>query len=224
MSHLILILTVAVAFGSQTVRMLEVEGDARKYWPQWRGPSGQGVVEGTGFLDRWSDTENVRWKVEVPGSGRSSPIVWEDRIFVTTSYGGARRTVLCFRRDDGELLWEAAAPPPDTVEHVQRKNSYATATPATDGERVYALFGNAGLIAVDFNGKQVWHYGFGATSNYHGPGGSPLLYKDRVIFYQDQGQSLRPGRRPGGRSPIPPPLESPPRPLRRLPSGRRRVY
>ena len=67
-----------------------------------------------------------------------------------------------------------------------RKNSHATATPVTDGRRVYALFGNAGLLAVDFNGDQVWHYSFGATSNYHGPGGSPLLYRDRVIFYQDQ--------------------------------------
>lgn len=94
--------------------------------------------------------------------------------------------VLCFRRGDGKLLWEAAAPPPESAERVYRKNSYASATPLTDGERVYALFGNGGLIAVDFNGKQVWHYGFGATSNYHGPGGSPLLYKDRVIFYQDQ--------------------------------------
>jgi outer membrane protein assembly factor BamB len=200
MGHLILFLIVAVALNSQTVRMLEVEGDARNYWPQWRGPSGQGLVEGTGYPDSWSETENVRWKVEVPGSGHSSPIVWEDRIFVTTAYGGDRRTVLCFRRDNGELLWEAEAPAPDTVEHLQRKNSYATATPVTDGERVYALFGNAGLVAVDFDGKQVWHYGFGSTSNYHGPGGSPLLYKDRVIFYQDQGQSLRRRAAPGGAS------------------------
>ena len=173
--------------------MIEAEGEARKYWPQWRGPSGQGLVEGSGFPDSWSDKENVRWKVEVPGRGNSSPIVWKDRIFLTTAHDGERRAVLCFRRDDGKLLWEAAAPPPDSVEHLQTKNSYASATPATDGERVYALFGNAGLIAVDFNGKQVWRYGFGATSNYHGPGGSPLLYKDRVIFYQDQGQTI--GRR-----------------------------
>jgi outer membrane protein assembly factor BamB len=199
MGRLALFLTVAVALNSQTVQMLEVEGDAREYWSQWRGPSGQGLVEGTGYPDSWSETENVRWKVEVPGRGHSSPIVWADRIFVTTAYGGERRTVLCFRRENGELLWEAEAPPPDTVEHLWSKNSYATATPVTDGERVYALFGNAGLIAVDFDGNRLWHYSFGATSNYHGPGGSPLLYKDRVIFYQDQGQTM--GRRsaPGSR-------------------------
>ena len=168
--------------------MVEAEGEARKYWPQWRGPSGRGAAAGSGFPDSWSDQENVRWKVAVPGRGNSSPILWKDRIFLTTAHAADRRAVLCFRRGDGKLLWEAAAPPPDSVEHVQRKNSYATATPATDGERVYALFGNAGLIAVDFSGKLVWHYGFGATSNYHGPGGSPLLYKDRIIFFQDQGQ------------------------------------
>jgi outer membrane protein assembly factor BamB len=124
--------------------------------------------------------------VEVPGRGHSSPIVWGDHIFVTTAHDGERRAVLCYRRSDGKLLWEAPAPAPQSVERLYRKNSHATGTPVTDGQRVYALFGNAGLLAVDFGGKQVWHYGFGNTSNYHGPGGSPLLYKDRIIFYQDQ--------------------------------------
>jgi len=179
-------LIVAAAASAQTVRMIEVEGEGRKYWPQWRGPSGQGLVEGKGYPDAWSGTENVQWKVAIPGRGHSSPAIWKDRIFLTTAYDGTRRAVLCFNRGDGKLLWEAAAPEPQAVERVYRKNSHATATPATDGERVYALFGNAGLLALDFSGKQVWHYSFGTTSNYHGPGGSPLLYKDRVIFYQDQ--------------------------------------
>lgn len=187
MLRLLLILIVCAAgVSAQAVRMIEVEGEARKYWPQWRGPSGQGVVEGAAYPDTWSDRENVRWKVAVPGRGHSSPIVWKDRIFLTAAHDGARRVVLCFRRRDGKLLWEAVAPQPESVEKLYRKNSYATATPVTEGERVYALFGNGGLLAVDFNGKQVWHYSFGATSNYHGPGGSPLLYKDRVILYQDQ--------------------------------------
>jgi outer membrane protein assembly factor BamB len=184
--RLLLALAALAAASAQTVRMIEVEGEARKYWPQWRGPTGQGIVESKGYLDSWSDTENVLWKVQVPGRGHSSPIVWKDRLFLTTAHDGTRRALLCFSRQDGKLLWEAAAPEPQTVERVYRKNSHATATPATDGERVYALFGNSGLAAVDFSGKRVWHYSFGATSNYHGPGGSPLLYKDRVIFYQDQ--------------------------------------
>jgi outer membrane protein assembly factor BamB len=183
---LLIAMLAAGALSAQTVRMIEVEGEARKYWTRWRGPSGQGVVEGTGYPDTWSDTQNVRWKTAVPGRGNSSPIVWKDRIFLTTAYDGGRRSVLCFRREDGKLLWETAAPRPDSVEHLNPKNSYATATPVTDGERVYALFGNAGVVAVDLSGKQLWHYSFGRTSNYHGPGGSPLLYKDRLIFYQDQ--------------------------------------
>jgi outer membrane protein assembly factor BamB len=186
MLRLFLVLTAAAAASTQTVRMIEAEGEARKYWTQWRGPSGQGIVEGKGYPNSWSDTENVRWKVQVPGRGHSSPIVWKDRIFLTTAYDGMRRVVVCFNRANGKLLWEAEAPKPQSVERVYGKNSHATATPVTDGERVYALFGNAGLLAVDLSGKQIWHYSFGTTSNYHGPGGSPLLYKDRLIFYQDQ--------------------------------------
>jgi outer membrane protein assembly factor BamB len=180
------LLLVALTASAQQVRMIEAEGEARKYWPYWRGPSGQGIVEGTGYPDAWSANENVRWKVAVPGKGASSPIVWRDRVFLTTAHDASRRAVLCFNRADGKLLWEAAAPAPQGVERLYWKNTHASATAATDGERVYALFGNSGMIAVDFSGKRVWHYGFGSTSNYHGPGGSPLLYKDRVIFYQDQ--------------------------------------
>ena len=182
----LLALTFASASGARNVRMIEVEGEARKYWSQWRGPSGQGIAEGRNYPDTWSATENLDWKVKVPGRGHSSPIIWKDRLFLTAAYDGTRRVVLCFNREDGKLLWEAATPEPSSVERVYRKNTHATATPVTDGERVYALFGNSGLMAVDFQGKRLWHYSFGETSNYHGPGGSPLLYKDRVIFFQDQ--------------------------------------
>jgi outer membrane protein assembly factor BamB len=168
------------------VRMIEAQGEAAKYWPYWRGPSGQGLVRGSGYPEAWSSTENVLWKVEVPGRGNSSPIVWGDRIFLTSAQpDGGRRSILCFRRADGKLLWQAAAPEA-AAEKLYRKNSYASATPATDGERVYAYFGNAGLLAVDFHGRQVWHRDLGPITLYHGSGGSPLLYKDRVILYQDQ--------------------------------------
>ena len=186
MMRLLFMLIAALAASAQTVRMIEMEGEGRRYWPQWRGPTAQGIVEGKDYPDIWSDTENVRWKVKVPGHGHSSPTVWKDRIFLTTAHDGSRRVLLCFNRADGKLLWESVAPEPLTVERVYRKNSHATATPITDGQRVYALFGNSGMLAVDFNGKEVWRYSFGSTSNYHGPGGSPIFYKDRVVFYQDQ--------------------------------------
>jgi len=168
------------------VSMIVPGGEAMKYWSRWRGPSGQGLVEGGTYPDRWSDTQNVIWKVAVPGRGHSSPIVWGDRIFLTTAAAdGSTRSILCFRRADGAQLWQAAVPAAP-AESLFAKNSYASATVSTDGERVYAYFGNAGLMAVDMQGKQVWHVRFGMLQLYHGPGGSPLLYRDRIILFQEQ--------------------------------------
>ena len=84
------------------VQMIAVTGEGAKYWSRWRGPSGQGIAEGSGFPDMWSSTQNVQWKTTVPGRGNSSPIVWGDRIFLTTAREGGRRlSVLAFRRSDG---------------------------------------------------------------------------------------------------------------------------
>jgi outer membrane protein assembly factor BamB len=173
------------------VAMVEPSGpsEAQNYWPRWRGPSGQGLVAGSGYVDTWSDgpagSENVLWKVGVPGKGNSSPIIWGDRIFLTTAYdGGRRRSILCLRRSDGKLLWETSAPAADP-EKANRKNGHASGTPATDGERVYAYLGNHGLLSVDFDGKLVWNVSFGELGAYHGTACSPLLYRDRVIIYQD---------------------------------------
>ena len=168
------------------VRMIADEGDAAQQWPRWRGPSGQGLATGTGYPDTWSGTDNVVWKVPVPGSGNSSPIVWKDRIFLTTAQDGGRRlSVLAFRRGDGALDWETVVPRA-TSEAPHAKNGYASATPATDGTRLYVSFGSQGLFALDLNGTVLWRHDVGRIGNYHGPAGSPLLYKDRVIIYQDQ--------------------------------------
>jgi outer membrane protein assembly factor BamB len=167
------------------VRMIPVEGEGAKYWSRWRGPSGQGLVTGSGYPDKWSATQNVVWKTPVPGNGNSSPIVWRDRIFVTTAYdGGKRLSLLAFRRSDGSKLWEAFAPD-GRAEFTHRKNGHASATPVTDGERIYVSFGARGMAAFDMEGKLVWHQDLGPIDNYWGTAGSPLLYKDRVILYQD---------------------------------------
>ena len=169
-----------------TVEMIVPQGDAQKYWPQWRGPSGQGHVRGAGYPDKWSATENLLWKVAVPGTGNSSPIVWGDYLFLATSYdGGARKAIVAFNRRDGKQLWEAFAPEA-AAEQSNPKNGHASGTPVTDGSRVYAYLGNHGLFAVDFKGRQVWHRSLGTFQAYHGTAGSPLLYKDRLILYQDQ--------------------------------------
>ena len=164
--------------------MVNQEGEAARYWPRWRGPGGQGVASDGSYPDRWSDTENVRWKTDVPGRGHSSPIVWGDRIFLTTGYGDGRVSVLCYSRTDGKRLWETFSPD-RTAEYTHQKNSIASATASTDGTRVYASFGNKGIMAVDFTGKLVWNRSLGTFDNYHGTAGSPLLYRDRLFVFQD---------------------------------------
>lgn len=169
------------------VRMIVDEGEAARYWARWRGPSGQGVATGTGYPDRWSASENIRWRVEVPGTGNSSPIVWRDRVYLTTARDSGRRlSLLAFNRTDGSLAWETAAPS-GAADRAHGKNGFASATPATDGDRIYASFGSRGVVAFDMNGRVAWHRPLGEIDNYHGPAGSVLLYRDRVILYQDQG-------------------------------------
>jgi outer membrane protein assembly factor BamB len=183
----IVITLLAQAPGSNAVRLLEPAGEAAQYWPRWRGPSGQGLVKTTGYPDRWSPTESIAWKVSVPGSGNSSPIIWGDRIFLTTAYDDGRRVALvAFRRTDGSRLWELPVPS-SGVEPVHRKNGHASATAVTDGQRVYASFGLQGLIAADMTGKLLWHARVGLLDNYHGSAGSPVLHGESVILYHDAG-------------------------------------
>jgi outer membrane protein assembly factor BamB len=166
------------------VRMIPIEGEGARYWSRWRGPSGQGLVTG-GYTDTWSSTQNVLWRTPVPGRGNSSPIVWRDRIFLTTAQDGRRLSILAFQRSNGTRLWETPAPEGRSGSP-HHKNGHASATPATDGERVYVSFGGRGLMAVDLNGAVVWHRDLGAMDAYHGTAGSPLVYRDRIILYQDQ--------------------------------------
>jgi outer membrane protein assembly factor BamB len=182
----VLLITAGLAAAPDEVRMVTVEGEGAKYWPGWRGPSAQGHVVEARYPDRWSPTSGQQWKVPVPGRGNSSPVVWGDRLFLTTAYDNGRRlSLIAFSRANGRVLWETVIPQ-EGVEGVHDKNGYASATPATDGQRVYASFGRHGLVAVDMTGTIVWHRKFGVIDNYHGPAGSPVLYKDRLFLYQDQ--------------------------------------
>jgi outer membrane protein assembly factor BamB len=169
----------------EEVAMIAVEGEGTKYWPRWRGPSGQGLAVGSGYVDKWSETENVKWKTKLETTGNGSPIVWANRIFITTgAANGDSRGIAAFDRATGKKLWETFAP--DTNRQpVNLKNGHASSTPTTDGRLVYAYLGPKGVMAVDFTGKLAWHAPVGPMMAPHGPGGSPLLYKDRVIVFQD---------------------------------------
>src|SRR5262245_4823022 len=112
----------------RSVRMIAVDGEGARYWSRWRGPSGQGIVSEGEYPDHWSVTENVLWKTVLPGRGHSSPIIWGDRVFLTTSSSDGRRlSVLAFRRSDGSRLWEAVAPE-GVTDSIYPKNSHASAT------------------------------------------------------------------------------------------------
>ena len=147
-------------------------------WPGWRGPEGTGVSTEVGLPETWSTNENVRWHADLPGPGNSSPIVWDGRVFVTQAIQKEkRRTLMCFDRADGKLLWQSGQTYSEE-EPTQESNPYCSATPVTDGERVIALFGSAGLYCYDFSGKELWHRDLGKMTHMFGSGASPVLLGD----------------------------------------------
>jgi len=154
-------------------------------WPSFRGPTGQGTSSETGLPLNWSATENVAWKAEVPGEAWSSPIVWDDHVFVTTTTdAGKTCRVLAFDRGTGKELWNVEVFTQETLRKEQR-NTYATPTPCTDGERVYAVFGGGGVAALTFDGAIAWTNTDFPFYSRHGLGSSPVLFEDRLIMSRD---------------------------------------
>lgn len=158
-------------------------------WPAWRGPRGDGISTESTAPVRWSPNENITWKVEIPGKGHSSPVVWNDRIFVTTCLEKERkRLLLCLDRRSGKILWERevlTAP----LEKIHRLNSYASSTPATDGKHVWVSFLDMPKVQAacyDFDGNQVWMRSPGMFQPVHGFCSPPVPYKDTIILNCDQ--------------------------------------
>ncbi len=160
-------------------------------WPRFRGPSGQGDTNQKALPTVWDKTgRNILWRTKVPGAGNSSPIIWGEHIFLTSSSAkGTERFVHCFNRADGRLRWTRQVPVHAPEPAVRDKNGYASATPVTDGKRVISFLGSCGLVCHDFDGNLLWHYDAFTVKTGHGAGASPLLYKDLVILAQDQNQS-----------------------------------
>ncbi|MGE5609751.1 MAG: PQQ-binding-like beta-propeller repeat protein [Bacillota bacterium] len=158
---------------------------AAENWPAWRGPRGDGTSLETSAPTHWSATQNVVWKTAIPGAGHSSPIVWGDRVFVTSAIAESReRVLLCLDRNTGKVLWQRTvliAP----LEAKQIENSYASGTPVTDGQKVYVAFlevKQVVMAAYDFSGKQIWLVRTGLFQNDHGFSSSPIIYEDKVIL------------------------------------------
>jgi outer membrane protein assembly factor BamB len=157
-------------------------------WPGWRGPRGDGTSQEEGIPTRWGAEENIAWKVEVPGRGHASPIVWGERVFVASCREDLKqRVLLCFDRATGKLLWNAVVLNSE-LERKHRLNSFASSTPATDGRRVYVTFlGDNEMVvaAYDFSGKRLWLARPGKFSSVHGYCSSPVLFDDKVIVNGD---------------------------------------
>jgi outer membrane protein assembly factor BamB len=184
-----------------------------KFWPQWRGPYATGVSRTANPPLEWNETKNIRWKVEIPGRGSASPVVWNDRVFVLSAVpigvtgpaaheprGGLRPrdrykyVVLAIDRRTGKTLWEQTAREelPHEASHGEN-GTYASSSAITDGQRVYAWFESQGMYVFDMDGKALWQKDLGDKKmrNQFGEGSTPVLYRDRLfIVWDHQGQSF----------------------------------
>lgn len=206
------------AFVCLTVALLIPGIAAAGNWSHWRGDGGNGVAADATPPTRWSETENVKWKVEIPGKGSGSPIIWQDRVFVVTAVpsagaapqatapqpqsGGRSRggrgaaaplrklefKLLCFDRATGAQRWEQTAVSATPHQGTHSTNGFASASPCTDGQHVYAHFGSRGLYCYSMDGKLLWKrddFGPMETRASFGEGSSPTLEGDHIIVPWD---------------------------------------
>ncbi len=171
------------------ITALATTGAIAADWPQFRGPTGQGISEAKNLPTTWSTSNNIAWKQPIPGGGWSSPIVWRGRIFLTTAVapeggGNVALRALCLDERSGKVIWETEI---FTVVAVagHKKNSQASPTPLTDGTRLYVHFGQYGTAALDLSGKVLWRQTSLKYPPVHGNGGSPALSGDALVFSCD---------------------------------------
>lgn len=160
-------------------------------WPSWRGPSRDGHSTDTRVPLEWGNAKNVKWTVDLPGTGNSSPVVWDDRIYLTAATKqGDERWILCINRKSGKIVWQRAAVKGLPPESTHEWNTHASATCATDGLRVYAFFGTPGMCCYDMEGNLLWRKSFGTLASSTGwaaGAASPILFENLVIVNGDQG-------------------------------------
>ena len=180
------------------------------WWPQWRGPLGTGAAPAADPPTRWGESENLRWKVSIPGRGHASPVVWGDRIYLTTAVpaeqaavaeppapgqrrrgiavsGPVRFVVMALDRATGKTVWERTARTETPHEGTHTDGTWASASAVTDGARVFAHFGSRGLYAYGADGEKMWQKDLGdmATRNGFGEGASPALFGEILVVNWD---------------------------------------
>ena len=144
-------------------------------WPAWRGPTGQGICEETDLPLSWSATEQVRWKLPLPGPGNSTPIVWKGKLFLTqATAGGAMRWTWCVDSKSGKVLWKKSVAYSGS-EPTHATNPFCSASPVTDGERVIVSHGSAGLFCYDLTGEELWRRDLGEFRHIWGNANTPVI-------------------------------------------------
>jgi outer membrane protein assembly factor BamB len=164
-------------------------------WPAWRGADGTGISAEQNLPIHWSASgkgdkgngTNIRWRVPLPESCNSTPIVWRNHIFLTQGVDkGRRRALMAVDRKTGRPLWQRELPC-DTKETSHRQNPPCSSSPVTDGKLIYAWFASAGLVAFDFDGNQIWRRDLGPVISHWGNASSPVLYDDLLIVFHGPG-------------------------------------
>lgn len=182
-----------------------VFADGPGYWPQWRGPSGQGYVTDAKTPLEWSATKNLLWKTKLPGAGHSTPVIWGEKLFLTcANRDGSKRWVVCVNTAGGKIEWQKLVSE-GVVEKTHGTSTHASPSCVTDGEHVYAFFGTPGLYCFTLDGKPVWHHSFGifTSETGWGVGASPVLFENLVIQNCDNDgpKALPPGKTPKDAAP-----------------------
>lgn len=213
MKRIVLTVIVGIALAVAGLSSLASKAAAGN-WPQWRGPDGSGISNEKNLPSEWTPTKNIKWKTPIDGRSHSSPIVWGNRVFLTTAVEGVpvpgakavKHTVeggkeflhpdsvgadkkhtfkvISIDRDTGKVLWQSTAWEGTPYDNRHRKSSYAASTPATDGKLVYAFFGTEGLYAYDFKGTLAWNADLGKLGTVGMGTGTSPILFDNLVIVQ----------------------------------------
>lgn len=206
----IAILTICIFALAAVVVLASQPVGFEQNWHHWRGPHATGAAVNANPPTTWSETENIRWKVAIPGMGHAAPIIWEDKIFIQTAievkanesekddnpfsgfFGGNKESLykfdlLAINRSDGSILWQKTLREIQPHEGTHGDATYASNSPVTDGEYIYAYFGSRGLYCVDMMGNVKWEKDIGTMykRNTFGEGSSPVLHGNTLVIVQD---------------------------------------
>src|ERR1035437_8097949 len=156
-------------------------------WPRFRGPNGSGISPAKTIPTTWTD-KDFNWKLALPGAGHSSPVLWDDKVFLTTGDAQTKQvSVFCVSANNGQVLWQKAFP--FTPHHKNDRNTFASASPAVDQHRVYVCWSSPKhytLMALTHDGQTVWEKDLGPFASQHGGGASPIVYQDKVVLGNEQ--------------------------------------